>query len=332
MIETEITILINRKTDIEIIKNKVIESDIEFPVYIFEFENHFQLNFVSSYEEWELDTEILDFFTEYEFTTNLENGKKEIRLQISRYQSEFSSDDWGRRIENPINETKYLIKKSNKKIEKFNPQVKVLFKNNEQNYYINIIEGINKNTGQNGFLLLKEFENHFKDDEIDFFNDKLYNSPIEAFNNGCYKIQEIVNRDFKEYLENKKKEKIELQKIPRKIIRDFINSCNKYEIEGIFKNLDESIIFEKKNNWKTEFFIEGIEEFEKYIKSPNQELCSRNFKIRSSWSIKLPYITIGLKYYPISIDKEKEINPIQRYVQFSFELMNNKITSLVIEN
>jgi len=58
-----------------------------------------------------LDTLILSGFPEYEFITDLEKGRKEIRLQISRYQSELSTDGWGRRIENPLDETKYLIKK-----------------------------------------------------------------------------------------------------------------------------------------------------------------------------------------------------------------------------
>jgi len=41
----------------------------------------------------------------YEFTSSLERGRKEISIEISRYQSEFSTDGWGRRIENPLNET-----------------------------------------------------------------------------------------------------------------------------------------------------------------------------------------------------------------------------------
>lgn len=92
MIETEITISVNRKSDIDSIKQKIIESRIQFPIYIFEYENHYQINFTSDYEEWELDSAILDCFSEYEFTTDLERGRKEIRLQISRYQSELSTD------------------------------------------------------------------------------------------------------------------------------------------------------------------------------------------------------------------------------------------------
>lgn len=331
MIETEINILINRKSDIKVIKQNIIETNIQFPVYIFEYENHYKINFVSDYEEWEFETKILDFFPEYEFTKNLENGRKEIRLQLSRYQSEFSLDEWGRQIENPLNETKYLIKKSNSKPEKFNPKIKVLFGRSEQDYYINIVNGINKATDEKGFLLLNDFKSNDENKEVEIIKDKLYKSPIEAFNNGCYKIQELVNQDFKDYIEAQKKEIREGQKLPRKLIRDFINFCNKSEIEGILKNLDENIIFEKRIRWKTVLIIEGIQEFEDYTKSPNQELFAKKFKIRSSWNINLPSITIGVKFHPITTDYEEKSRSTLKYKQIRFEINNNKIISIIEE-
>ncbi|WP_223225280.1 hypothetical protein [Sphingobacterium cavernae] len=83
MIETEISIIVNRKTDIDLIQQKIIENNFRFPVYVLEFEEGFQIKTTSDYEEWELDTLILNSFPEYEFTTDLEKGRKEIRLQIS---------------------------------------------------------------------------------------------------------------------------------------------------------------------------------------------------------------------------------------------------------
>ena len=80
MIETQISILINRKSDIELIKNSIVNCKIQFPVYFCEFEENFNANFTSEYEEWELDKEILNCFPDYEFTENLEKGRKEIRL------------------------------------------------------------------------------------------------------------------------------------------------------------------------------------------------------------------------------------------------------------
>jgi hypothetical protein len=213
MIETEITILINRKSDIDLVKEKIINAKIQFPIYLFEFESHYKLTFTSDYEEWELDKAILDSFPDYEFTSDLEKGRKEIRLQISRYQSELSTNDWGRPIENPLNETKYLIRESKNQVERFNPVVKVLFENNERDYYINIVKGVDRNSGKEGFLLLNEFKTNKKDSKTEFFKDSLYNTPIEAFQFGFYKMQDLVNQDFNQFVENKKKEISKQQKI-----------------------------------------------------------------------------------------------------------------------
>lgn len=332
MIETEFTILVNRKSDIDFIKQKIVDSKIQFPIYIFEYENHYQLNFVSDYEEYELESSILECFPEYEFTSDLERGRKEIRLQLSRYQSELSTDGWGRPIENPLDEIKYLIKKSNDKPEKFNPEIKVLFEDKEQCYYINIVDGINQTSGEKGFLLLNEFKTKNIGNGTYFFKDRLYKSPFEAFNSGCSKMRDVVNKDFANHIESRKKELRELQKLPRKIIRDFINACNKSDNEGIFKNLDKTVIFEKRTHWQTQLRIEGIEELKEYIKSPNQELCARNLIIRSSWDFNLPNVTIGVKYFPVSTNREKEISNTQQYRRIRFVFKENKIISIMEEN
>ena len=335
MIETEITILVNRKSDLDTIKQKIIDSQIRFPVYILEDKNHFQINFVSDYEEWELDKKILNSFTDYEFTDVPEKGRKEIRLQLSRYQSEFSTDGWGRRIENPLNETKFLVKKSNNlssEPETFNSEIKVLFEGKEQIYYVNMVNGSNRATGKEGFLLTNNFKSLNQIREENILTDRLYTSTSEAFNNGYYKLQEVVNQDFKEYVENQKKEIKQQQKVPRKIIRDFINSCNKYEIEGILRNLDDRITFARIVNSETKYIIEGIQEFEEYLKSTEQELCALDFIIRSPWNIKLPSIIISVKFFQSLINNEKDIDSKKIYRKITFELNDTKITSILLEN
>ncbi|TDQ25747.1 hypothetical protein [Tenacibaculum caenipelagi] len=324
MIETQISILINRKSDAELIKNCIIESKIQFPIYICEYEKDFAINFTSDYEEWELDSKILNCFPEYEFTKNIEKGRKEIRLQISRNQSEFGSYGW---VENPTNETKYLIKKSKDKLQKFNPRVTVLFEDKEQDYYVNIVNGINKGSGEKGFLLLNEFKNQVEDSEV--LKDKLYKTPIEAFHFGVSKMESIVDNDFQEYLKEKKKAKRKRERIPRKTVRNFINSCNKKDLEGILKDLDKNVVFEKNIKRKTECEFNGIEEFKKYIKSENEDLCNLEFKIRSSWTINLPSsITIGVKYFP---DLNKKDNMTLIYRQYSFEFKDEKIIRITEE-
>ena len=77
MIETEISITVNRKSDITLLEQTIVGNKFQFPVYIREYEFSYQINFTSDYEEWELDTAILNSFPGYEFTTDLEkDGRK----------------------------------------------------------------------------------------------------------------------------------------------------------------------------------------------------------------------------------------------------------------
>lgn len=328
MIETEISITVNRKSDITILEQTIIGNKFQFPVYIREYEFSYQIDFTSDYEEWELDAAILNSFPGYEFTTDLEKGRKEIRVQISRFQSELSTDGWGRRIENPLDEAKYLVKASTNKPEKFNPKIKVLFEDKEQYYFINIVDGVNNATEEKGFLILDHFKTN-EANEATFFKDSLYKSPLEAFHSGYYKLSELVDKDFSTYLENKKKQIKEIQKQPRKIIRDFINACNTSNDSSIVQNLDENIIFEERKNWKTIFETEGVSKFKEYLKSSKQQLCGKDFKIRSSWSFNLPNVTIGVKYFPLPT--EGNMHPTQKYEQIRFVLNEKKIVSILYE-
>lgn len=318
--ETNISLVINRKSDIAVIQQKIIESKIDNPVYIFEYEFHYLISFISDYEEWELDTAILNYFPEYEYTTDLERGEKEIRIQISRYQSELSTDGWGRRILNPLDETKYLVKKSVNKDLKFSPKIKVLFEDHEQYYYVNIVSGMSESTNRKGFLLLDEFK--ISDDEADFFKDKLYTSPIEAFYSARHKIEELVEMDFEIYRQAKKKKNRETQKLPRKVIRDFITACNNSDEVAILKNIDNDIVYEKVIDYRALNHVEGIIEFKKSF-ILNTQLIGNSIKIRS-WDIKLPHIILDIKYY-LSLP-ESENDPVKKYALMKFIIKEDKIT------
>jgi hypothetical protein len=326
MIETNITITVNRKPDIELIEQKIIQRKIQSPVYIREYEFSFQVSFTSDYEEWELDSAILNCFPEYEYTEDLERGRKEIRLIISRYQSELSTDDWGRPIENPLNETKYLVKKSVKKAGKFNTKIKVLFEDREQFYFINIVNDINKKTQEQGFLLLNDFKTNNEDNSAEILKDQLYKTSSEAFDSGLHRMSNVVDNDFSLYLENKKKEIEEIQKLPRKIIRDFIKAYNNLDERSILKNLDERLVYERRVIWQTISTTNGLDEFKKFFHSHHQTLSGRNLKI-SSWTIELPRVTISVKYLPIS-----ETRPLPKYGQIRFLLENNKIIDIIDES
>ncbi len=328
MNEVDIEISINRKSDLELIEQTIISNKLHIPVLIIEYESHYRIEFTSEYEEWELDSAILECFPDYEFTDNLEKGRKEIRLQISRCQSPFSTDNWGRPIEDPVNEIKYLIKKSTSKPERFNPKIKVLFEDEKKYYFVNIVDGINKTSGEKGYLLINDFKTKYTGDEAEVLKDRLYKSLGEAFYIGCSKVKQQSDSDFKEYLDQKKKELGKQQKLPRKIIRDFINSCNKFDFEGIVKNLTDDVIFDKVVHWQSQFKIEGLDELKKYIKSPNQELCSREIKIRSSWTFDWQGVTIEIKYYPVLSKEERDETIREMRGRITFVFQGEKISSI----
>lgn len=140
---TEITILVKQKSDIELIKQVMIDRKIQFPVYFFEYENHFRIEVTSDYEEWELDHNIEHLFPGYEFVSDRERGTEEIHLQITRFQTAYSIYE-----ETQLNQTKYLVKKDVAlRPEWFNPEVKVFFGDEEQSYYINFVRGKYKSSG-----------------------------------------------------------------------------------------------------------------------------------------------------------------------------------------
>ncbi|RLJ77381.1 hypothetical protein [Pedobacter alluvionis] len=327
MIETEITILVNRKSDISVVKNELVGCNVQFPIYLLEYENYYELNFTSNYEEWELDTAILRCFPDYTFVTDRERGQREIRIEVSRHQSEFATDGWGRPIENPLHKTMYLVKRSNDTPTYFIPEVKVLFGDEERNYYLNIVSGTRRRTDEKGFLLLNLFKNKHQGGEVEIFQDALYKTPSDAVQSGLYKMKELVNQDFEEYNQTKKKEKRALEKLPRKMIRDFINSCNNSDFNGILKDLTSDVIFEKRINWQAVDRYEGIAELKSYMKLSVQDLCSQGFKIRSSWHFDPNgAITIGIKYYPLDMKVERHSQ--MKYRQLIFRFKAGKISSI----
>ncbi|MGY3053835.1 hypothetical protein ACVWYG_002036 [Pedobacter sp. UYEF25] len=131
-------------------------------------------------------------------------------------------------------------------------------------------------------------------------------------------------------MEDKKEAIRELQKTPRKTIRDFVNACNRGKEIDVLKNLADNFIFERRKNWQNITRTEGTAEFKAYLNSPDQRLYGKNFKIRSSWDFSMPTVTIGVKYFPIS--EVSQIKPIQKFGQIKFNLEDNKIVNIVDES
>ena len=327
MVETYLTINVNRKSDIELIKQTIKQNRVQYPIYIFEYELHYEIRFTSDNEEWNLNTDIEEILPEYNFVTELSSGGSEIRMQISRYQDPFSQDGWGRPIETSVNQTHYLVKRVAEKIEKYSPRVEVLFLGESNQYFIHIINGINKSTDKKGFLILKDFKSFEIQKNREYFTDTLYPGEIEAFQYGYFKLQEQVNLDLEKFKDDQKKAIKAEQKGPRKLVRGFVNSCNEADVESIIKDVGPNFVFERQLDWVCQFRVEGISEMEKYLRSGQHDMFSNNFKIRSSWDFKNNKVFIGVKYYPETERiTEKPKSLIYRY--FSFTLEENKITKI----
>ncbi len=138
----------------------------------------------------------------------LSPGETEIKLTVHRYQSEYSTDGWGSPIENPLNETLFLIKKQTdeEQHQTFNPEVIVLYKGEVKEYYINLVQG--KKGEEKGFLVLVDFENDLygKKHEVGFF-DNFNRRLLSSFWFGISRLKNYVEIKIKENKKSRKKNK-----------------------------------------------------------------------------------------------------------------------------
>jgi hypothetical protein len=208
MIEFEINITLNRPSDADRAEEMIKSLAIQAPVFILDFGESCQISFTSDYGYYEINTLVEREFDGYELVKYPGNGKKEIRLQIHRYQSPVSTDGWGRRIEDPVDETLYLIKKAKPKPVTYNPKVRVLFEDTAKEYYINIVPGLRKSDNQEGFLIIDSFENiHGLDNKDKQLIQKLYPNVGDAFRGGISLLIDFAKDKFSDYLNAKKKSK-----------------------------------------------------------------------------------------------------------------------------
>lgn len=159
----------------------------------------------TDYEYYELDKKIENTFVGYEFYDDVGRGRQEIRIEINRCQSNLTND-WGRPVENRLDETKYLIRRRPLQKNKFSPRVETLFLDEERDYYINIIPGINRANQKKGFLTLESFDK-LSDEDINkaIFIERLHENYSDAFWTGFSRLEQKAEEEFKEYLKEKRK-------------------------------------------------------------------------------------------------------------------------------
>ena len=181
MIVTDIRFRLYNKKDIDVIKNIIIREQPSSPVFIYETNRFIDINFEADYEHWEINEKIEAEFSDYYFTDDPEDGNVEIRIQLSRQQPPYSTDGWGRPIQDPLDETKYLVKPTNNSTNenpKFNPTVKVLFgEEKEREYFVNVVPGISEPSNKKGYLILNEFTELVKNRDVELLENTLFETP-----------------------------------------------------------------------------------------------------------------------------------------------------------
>lgn len=205
MYEFQVSYTLYRPTDIDILKGILISQKIDSPVFIVDEGDMLLVKMVTDYEYYELDQKIEEAFAGYEFCEGIGRGRQEVRVEVNRYQSNFG-DDWGRPIEDRLDETKYLIRKRAERMKEseYNPKIKTLFLDEERDYHINIIPGIDRTTQKKGHLILNSFEKLDDKNDIEFIQ-KLYENYSDAFWSAFHKLEDKANEDFKAFKKKRKR-------------------------------------------------------------------------------------------------------------------------------
>jgi len=201
------TIHLYRDEDISIVLNAVVDAQIDSLAMISSIGKCTTIEFTLDYLDYSVKNSIEDHFTDYEFTKNLGNGRKEIRIKYSMSQDPLSTDGWGRPLEYFEDETIYLIKKSKKKEELLITRaIGVLFDDEIHYYYINTVNGKNRETNEKGFLLKKSFgKDDYKNDEIELDKSKLFKTRLDAFHTAKRWIEDQAKEDYEKYKKEKKR-------------------------------------------------------------------------------------------------------------------------------
>lgn len=197
MIEIHFELLILTE-DLKSVHEVIKKYDFDFPVFFIDLEEMVKVEFVSDYEEYEFVKEIGRLFKGYELKEKLTPGKNDIKLKIHRYHSPFSTDGWGRPIEDPLNETFFLVKKSSDENQrpKINPEIIVSYKQEISTYYVNMVPA--EKDEEKGFQVLKDFENNLygKTHDVEPFN-RLNRRLSDSYSFGLSNLKEYVYEKIK---------------------------------------------------------------------------------------------------------------------------------------
>lgn len=200
MLHLSTNIIVYHKSDINIVTDLLKQNDITRPIYILEYEKNYEIQFDSEYE-FEIQYRLMEYFPDYEFTSDLGKGRKEIKITITTVQHPFSSDNWGRQFNSDsIEKTIYFVKKNKTETtNEPNLKFKVIFGDLEKEYKINIGNGINSKTDEKGFLVLGQPKEN--GEQSDIIVNELFKDKDSAFRRGFFIMTRDIDKEFDEYIE-----------------------------------------------------------------------------------------------------------------------------------
>lgn len=84
----------------------------------------------------------------------------------------------------------------------------------------------------------------------------------------------------------------------KKIIENYVDSYNNFDINGMTKNMNENIVFENISNGNVDLRTEGLNEFKKQAESAKQYFKQRKQTI-TSWEFNNSKVSIDIDYRAI---------------------------------
>lgn len=204
MLQITTDLILNDKDQIKLLLDTIKKYRIDNPVYIVELEGCISVSIESDYEQYELIREFADHFEDYEIIDDIESGQEDILLIIKRNQSAFSTDGWGRRWnEDDLRSSSYLVKKKERKPSRApNPTFYVLFGEEIKEYKTYVVPGHIPETGQQGFLVVKDDPKENPETEI---ISSLLKSKTEGFWAAYHLKRPQVENDYNDFKKQPKK-------------------------------------------------------------------------------------------------------------------------------
>ena len=89
-----------------------------------------------------------------------------------------------------------------------------------------------------------------------------------------------------------------MNQIRKKIIENYIEAYNQFDIDAMLDNLDENVVFQNVSFGQMDLQTNGIQEF-KHQAEEAKRLFSERTQTITSWTIKKDQITVGINYIGI---------------------------------